>query len=52
MYYRKSRGSRTDPCGTQKLTLSRSDEFPSIETFCILFVRLDLNQSLAIPLIP
>ena len=39
MYKRKSRGQRTNPCGTPKLTLSRSDEIPSIETYCILFVR-------------
>ena len=52
MYKRKSRGPRTDCCGTPKLTLSRSGKIPSIETYCILLVRQDLNQSLAIPLIP
>ena len=45
MYKRKNRGPRTGPCGTPKLTLSRSDKIPSIETYCILFVRQDLNQS-------
>ena len=39
MYKTKSRGPRTDPCRTPQLTLSRSDEIPSIETYCILFVR-------------
>ena len=52
MYKRKSRGPRNDPCGIPKLTLTRSDEIPLIETCCILFVRQDLNQSLPIPLIP
>ena len=37
MYKRKSRGPRTDPCGTPKLTLSKSDEIPLIETYCIVF---------------
>ena len=52
MYNRKNRGPRTHPCRTPKLTSSRSDEIPSIETYCILLVRSDLNQSLAIPLFP
>ena len=45
MYKKKGRGPRNDRCGTPKLTLGRSDEIPSIEMYCILFVRLDLNQS-------
>ena len=43
---------RSDPCGTLKFTLSTTDEFVSIKMYCILFVRLDLNQPLTIPLIP
>ena len=50
MYKRKSRGLRTDTCGTPKLTFIGSDEIPSIEMYCIL-LRYDLNQSFAIPLI-
>ena len=48
MYKMRSRGPRTDPCGTPKLTLK---QVGSIETYCILFVRQDLNQSLPITLI-
>ena len=44
-YKRKNRGPGTGSCGTQKLTLSRSDKIPPIETYCIMFVRQDLNQS-------
>ena len=36
MYKRKSRGLRTDTCGTPKLTFIGSDEIPSIEMYCIL----------------
>ena len=43
---------RTDHCGTQYLTLSWSNKRYSIETYCILFVRYDLIQSLDVPLIP
>ena len=39
MYKRKGREPRNDPCGTPKLTLSRSDEIPLIETYWILFAR-------------
>ena len=39
MYSRKSREPRTDPYGTPKLTLSKSDGILLIETHCILFVR-------------
>ena len=35
MYKRKSRGPRTDPCGTPKLTLSKSDEIPLIEMYIL-----------------
>ena len=31
MYNRKSRRSKTDPCGTPKLTLNGSDEIPSVK---------------------
>ena len=37
IYKRRSRGPRTDPCGTPKLILSRSDEIPSIEMYLIGF---------------
>ena len=48
---RKNTGPRNNPCGTPKLTFSGSDKILSIETYCTLFVRQDLNQSFAIPLI-
>ena len=35
MYTRKSRGPRTDPCGTPKLTLSKSDEILLVAIPCI-----------------
>ena len=44
MHKRKSKGPRTDPCGTRKVTSSRSQKIPLIETYCTLFVRWDLNQ--------
>ena len=37
MHTRKSRGPRTDPCGTPKLNLSKSDGIPLIETYWACF---------------
>ncbi len=49
---RNSRGPRTDPCGTPCLVYVGSDVIPLMETHCLLFVRYDLNQLFAEPLIP
>ena len=49
---RNSRGPSTDPCGTPCLVYCDSEVVPLIETHCLLFVKYDLNQSLAEPLIP
>ena len=40
MHKRERRGRRTYTFGTRKLTLCRSGKIPSIETHCVLFLRL------------
>jgi hypothetical protein len=52
IYIKNNRGPKTDPCGTPCLVYVDSDVIPLMETHCLLFVRYDLNQSFAKPLIP
>ena len=52
MYIKKSKGPRTESCGTPQVIVVSGDSSPSIDVSCILFVRCDLNQSRAIPLTP
>ena len=46
MYKRRSRGPRTDPCGTPKLILSSSDEIPSIEMYTVCEIGFEPHNSL------
>ena len=48
IYIRKSKGPKTEPCGT---LVSLKSSY-SINVTCILFFRFNLNQSRVIPISP
>ena len=52
MYMRKSKGPKTDPCGTPHVTLELLDTKPMIHKNCLLFAKYDSNHVFANPLIP
>ena len=52
MYIRKSNGPTTEPGGTPNFMVTSFESTPFIETYCLLSDKYDLNQLLAIPLIP
>ena len=49
MYIRKSKGPKTDPCGTQHVILEVLDSMPLIDTNCLQFVKSDSNHLFANP---
>ena len=51
-YTKKSRGGRTDPCGTPILRFTVVDRTPLTFTLCVLSWRWDLNQASAAPRMP
>ena len=48
----KSKGPRTEPCGTPNLMISFDDIFSSIWVVCIRPAKYDLNQLLITPRMP
>ena len=53
MYSKKSKGPRTEPCGTPDVTSVMSDRAPLTETRCLRFDRKDVIQlCVLIPVIP
>ena len=44
MYIRKSKGPKTDPCGTLHVILEVLDSKPLIDTNCLRFDKYDSNH--------
>ena len=52
MYSKKSKGPKTDPCGTFSVILEVFDAKPLIDTNCLWFAKYDSNHLFANPHIP
>ena len=52
MYSKKSKCSRTEPCGTLDVTYVMSERAPLTETRCLRFDRKDVIQLCVLPVIP
>ena len=52
IYSEKSRGPRTDPCGTPDTQQEGSDETDPMHTVWVRLVRYDVSQARAVPLTP
>ena len=48
MYIRKSKGPKTDPCGTPHVILEVLDSKPLIDANCLWFAKYDSNHLFAI----
>ena len=52
MYRRNNKGPNVEPCGTPQITCLVMEQWPSKQTYCVLFFRKGLNQLLVNPRTP